>query len=93
VPEPTRDQAHGAHLAATAAQREAAYDAGVAAWHERNDETDRSHLQAAAIANCRLCDTDGYTAARRICDHKDHTAAAKRGMAAVRAALAKDTRP
>lgn len=46
------------------------------------------HLAQAAIATCRLCDTDGYTAAMQVCDHVDHRAAAKRGSEAVRQALA-----
>ena len=43
-------------------------------------------LKAAAIAGCELCDADGYRGAR-VCDHIDHRPAAKRGMAAVRAAM------
>jgi hypothetical protein len=31
-----------------------------------------------AITNCRLCDDDGYRGAT-ICDHHDHTPAARRG--------------
>ena len=48
-----------------------------------------AHLTAAAIADCRLCDPDGYRGTQ-VCDHIDHTAAAKRGSAACRAALTKD---
>lgn len=44
-------------------------------------------LKAEAIANCRLCDPDGYRPNNTVCDHTDHTAAATRGSAAVRAAL------
>lgn len=42
---------------------------------------------ALRIANCQLCDADGYTPNRTICDHIDHRPAAVRGMAAVRAAM------
>ncbi|MGQ9348924.1 hypothetical protein [Mycolicibacterium gilvum] len=39
-----------------------------------------------AIVNCGMCDDDGY-AGLRVCDHIDHTEAARRGMEKVRAAL------
>ncbi|MDV7194783.1 hypothetical protein [Mycolicibacterium fortuitum] len=39
------------------------------------------------INNCQLCDEDGYTPRHVVCDHRDHRPAAKRGMAAVRAAM------
>lgn len=45
---------------------------------------------ALRIANCQLCDGDGYTPNRTICDHIDHRPAALRGMAAVRAAMGWD---
>ena len=45
---------------------------------------------ALRIANCQLCDGDGYTPNRTICDHIDHRPAAARGMAAVRAAMGWD---
>ncbi|WP_409430563.1 hypothetical protein ACJEIK_26365 [Mycobacterium sp. SMC-16] len=45
---------------------------------------------ALRIANCQLCDGDGYTPNRTICDHIDHRPAAVRGMAAVRAAMGWD---
>lgn len=47
---------------------------------------EQAQLRAQAIANCGLCDQDGY---RRltVCDHTDHTPAAKRGMAQIRAAM------
>ncbi|QBP31768.1 hypothetical protein SEA_PIPER2020_90 [Mycobacterium phage Piper2020] len=54
-----------------------------------NDAENRAHLAAIAIANCELCDDDGYRGTL-VCDHADHAAAAKRGMAKVRAALGKD---
>ena len=40
-------------------------------------------LAGAATASCPLCDDDGYRGAR-VCDHIDHTAAAKRGMDMIR---------
>ena len=46
------------------------------------------HLRATAIVACGLCDDDGYRG-NRVCDHVDHAAAAQRGMAKVRAAMAK----
>lgn len=39
------------------------------------------------IANCGLCDADGYTPGLVVCDHIDHKPAAARGMAALRAAM------
>ncbi|MBU8819566.1 hypothetical protein [Mycolicibacterium goodii] len=74
-------------LDADRAAREAAYEAGLAAWHAQHDAP--AHLTRAAIAACGLCDDDGYRGGH-VCDHVDHGAAAKRGMAKVRAALAKD---
>ncbi len=53
---------------------------------ELNDEP--AHLRTAAVVACGLCDDDGYRG-RRVCDHQDHAAAAQRGMAKVRAAMAK----
>lgn len=42
------------------------------------------------IANCRLCDADGYTPGRVICDHVDHRPAAVRGMAELRRVMGWD---
>lgn len=67
-------------LDADRTERVAAYEAGIAAWHAQHDGP--AHLALAAIANCRLCDADGYRGTN-VCDHQDHTAAAKRGIAAV----------
>lgn len=53
-----------------------------------HDDT-TAHLEPAAIANCHLCDGDGYTPARRVCDHHDHAAAAARHMPEIRAILQK----
>ena len=41
-------------------------------------------LRAQAVANCGLCDDDGYRGST-VCDHVDHAAAAKRGMDMIRA--------
>lgn len=49
---------------------------------------DTRHLARIEIENCGMCDDDGYRGAS-VCDHRDHSAAAARGMALVRAALAK----
>ena len=47
--------------------------------------------RAMAIAECELCDDEGYTADRRVCNHNpDQDATNAAGMAKVRAALAKD---
>lgn len=43
-----------------------------------------------AITACPLCDDDGYRPNRTVCDHQDRAATAARGIAACRAALAKD---
>lgn len=47
------------------------------------------HLEAMAVVNCGLCDDDGYRGSR-VCDHVDRTAAAKRGIALVRATMGWD---
>ena len=39
------------------------------------------------IANCQLCDDDGYTPGLVICDHVDHRPAAARGMQRIREAM------
>lgn len=46
-----------------------------------------TELRLAAVAECQLCDPDGYRGAI-VCDHQDHTETNQRGIAAVRAALA-----
>lgn len=47
-----------------------------------------AHLTAAAIADCQLCDPDGYRGTQ-VCDHIDRTDTNARGSAACRAELAK----
>lgn len=42
--------------------------------------------RAQDVARCRLCDDDGYRGGM-VCDHEDHTAAARRGMDMVREAM------
>lgn len=50
---------------------------------------ERAELRARAILECELCDDEGY-AGTAVCDHDPHTVErAQRGMAAVRAAIAK----
>lgn len=59
-----------------------------------NDQPDKlpaygptdAELRQAAITDCALCDPDGYRGAI-VCDHQDHTPAAKRGIAAIRAQM------
>lgn len=48
----------------------------------------RAELRAIAIRACHLCDTDGYRG-HTVCDHTDHAPAAQRGIALIRAALAR----
>jgi hypothetical protein len=59
-------------------------------------DLDRDELWAARrrkqIRECQLCDDDGLTDGFQ-CDHRDHAAAARRGMAKVRAALNRQTDP
>lgn len=62
------------------ARQEAARRARAAA---EQDADDSAHLAKSAIANCGLCDDDGYRG-NRVCHHIDHAAAARRGMALVR---------
>ncbi|HEY2066345.1 MAG TPA: hypothetical protein VGG84_10340 [Gemmatimonadaceae bacterium] len=43
---------------------------------------------AAEVANCTLCNDDGYRTNGLVCDHVDHAASTTNGRAAARAALA-----
>ncbi|OBJ62510.1 hypothetical protein [Mycobacterium asiaticum] len=70
------------HAAALGAAKRAAAEAESA--HRR----EQAELRAQAIANCNLCDGDGYRNGV-ICDHVDRTHTARAGIAAVRAALTK----
>jgi hypothetical protein len=69
-------------LEAERARRLRRYDQDMASSHPD------AHLQRAAIDNCAMCDHDGYRNGH-VCDHIDHAPAAKRGIAACRAALTK----
>jgi hypothetical protein len=61
--------------------------------HRQNTEARAdAHRNALRIANCRLCDTDGYFGTV-ICDHVDRSGVLERGRAKVRAALASTKRP
>ncbi len=56
----------------------------------RADAAERAAVKARAIANCEMCDPDGYRDGR-VCNHNPGQANTNaRGMAAVRAALGKD---
>ncbi len=44
------------------------------------------HLDPAAIEACQLCDDDGYRGLA-VCDHVEHRAAVRRGMAAIRSTM------
>lgn len=46
----------------------------------------QGYRSAYAAADCGLCDDDGYRGSNP-CDHIDHAAAAKRGMALIRSAM------
>ena len=50
------------------------------------DRTWAAQQRAQAVVNCGLCDDHGYRGGA-VCDHQDHTGAAKRGMERVRAAM------
>ena len=56
---------------------------------EPPDDQPAAHHDPQAIADCPLCDPDGYTTANRICDHIDRTETAARGRALVQAELDK----
>nr|WP_046285124.1 hypothetical protein [Mycobacterium sp. UM_NZ2] len=47
--------------------------------------SERSHRDPAEIADCTLCDDDGYRGSQ-ICHHHDYAPAARRGIAACQAA-------
>lgn len=53
------------------------------------DDAGNPHMSGAAIANCGMCDGDGYRPNLTVCDHVDRGETTRAGMAAVRAALAK----
>lgn len=66
-------------------------DQSDAARTHRTNTTNQAetHRNTLRIANCQLCDDDGYTPAGQVCDHIDHRPAAARGMQLVREALQK----
>ncbi len=70
-------------------------DQAEATRRHRRAVTDRADIQRnkLRIANCKLCDADGYTPGHVVCDHRDHRPAAQRGMAAIRAAMGWPERP
>lgn len=74
-------------LAAQRAERQARYDAQIAAARTEDPEPDTAHLTSQAIASCRLCDGDGYRPNGTVCDHVDRAATSRAGIARVRAAL------
>ncbi|ART68186.1 hypothetical protein BTO20_05935 [Mycobacterium dioxanotrophicus] len=52
-----------------------------------SEQNRRRHAdRLAAIANCPLCDTDGYRDTH-VCDHTDHRAAARRHINEIRAQM------
>lgn len=76
------------HRAEREADKRARYHAAML----EADTPNTAHLEAQAIADCRTCDTEGYTPSRRVCDHRQHSTPAGRAaaIATVRAALTKD---
>lgn len=56
------------------------------------DDDHRRFIEAKLIADCDLCDDEGVRG-MLVCDHTDYAEIAKRGMAKVRAALAKGQTP
>lgn len=77
-------------LAAEREERIRVYEAGIAAYHAQNlDEPPSPESKRVAIANCGLCDRDGYRG-MQVCDHDpNHAAAAARGKAACLAEIAR----
>lgn len=70
-------------------ERRAAQEAARAEAAARAEELrEQADLRAQEIADCDLCDDDGYRPNHAVCDHIDHSLAAKRGSALVREALA-----
>ena len=53
---------------------------------------ERAQARALAVVRCGLCDDDGYRELA-VCDHVDHTEAARRGMAKVREVLNRKPTP
>ena len=86
TPDDERDETPASAAQVAAELARAAHDRELAARHADLE------AQALARANCRLCDTDGYRNGQ-VCDHVDHAPAARRGIEACRAALAKETHP
>lgn len=66
-------------VAARQAERRAEAEAG---------RISTAHLTRNAIADCTLCDADGYRG-MNVCDHQDHAEAARKGRQACIAALSK----
>lgn len=51
-----------------------------------------AEIRLAAIQACSLCDPDGYRGSY-VCDHTDHTPAARHGIAAIRAQMGWNDQP
>lgn len=85
TPDDERDETPVTAAQVAAEQARAQHDRELA---ERDAELE---LAAQHRAACRLCDPDGYRLPERatVCDHIDHAPAARRGIAACRAALTK----
>ncbi|NOR03673.1 hypothetical protein HGK72_26845 [Mycolicibacterium fortuitum] len=66
-------------------ERQAAGPTAHELWEAQQAREARAN-RAAAIQACTLCDSDGYRGTR-VCDHQDHTRAAKRGMDEIRAKM------
>jgi hypothetical protein len=70
--------------------RETRYGRVTAAEHVQHVAADL--VAGAAVDVCELCNADGYRGST-VCDHVDHSAAAKRGIQLIREALARKDQP
>lgn len=68
------------------AMADAAAEAQAQAEAAANQRAHEAMNRAKAITECTMCDPDGYHGTT-ICDHTDHTQAAARGMARLRAKM------
>lgn len=86
-----RAEASAARIPDTEPATSAAGEAGITT-HPEQHPAASAHLTRAAVANCPLCDHDGYRG-HQVCNHVDHRAATTRGMALIRAELDRANRP
>lgn len=75
-------------LEALRARQAAARAEATATAHPDHDRP--PHLDPTAIAHCQLCDDDGYRHTT-VCDHREHTETARRGMQTIRQTMGWNT--